>query len=57
MVNTFLKVYPVLSKVYNSSTAKEVTFVIDTADKGVAATGAAMTLPELWETYILSPAL
>jgi hypothetical protein len=41
MVNTFFKVYPVLSKAYNSQAVKEVTFVIDTAYKGVAATRAA----------------
>ena len=39
MVNTFFQVYPVLQKDFNKKTAKEVTFVIDTAYKGVAATG------------------
>lgn len=39
MVETFFKVYPVLADAYNKQTAKEVTFSIDTAYKGVAATG------------------
>lgn len=39
MVATFFKVYPVLADTYNKNTAKEVTFSIDTAYKGVAATG------------------
>ena len=39
MVTTFFKVYPVLANAYNKNTAKEVTFSIDTAYKGVAATG------------------
>ena len=39
MIETFFKVYPVLAKTYNTKTAKQVTFVIDTAYKGVAATG------------------
>lgn len=39
MVETFFKVYPVLAKTYNQNTAKEVNFSIDTAYKGVAATG------------------
>jgi len=39
MVNTFFQVYPLLQKDFNKKTAKEVTFVIDTAYKGVAATG------------------
>lgn len=39
MVETFFKVYPILAKDFNENTAKEVTFSIDTAYKGVAATG------------------
>lgn len=39
MVETFFKVYPVLANTYNKNTAKEVVFSIDTAYKGVAATG------------------
>lgn len=39
MVETFFKVYPVLAENFNKNTAKEVTFSIDTAYKGVAATG------------------
>lgn len=39
MVNTFFKVYPELAKTYNSQTLVKVTFSIDTAYKGVAATG------------------
>ncbi len=39
MVETFFKVYPILANAYNQQTAKEVTFSIDTAYKGVAATG------------------
>ena len=38
LVNTFYTVYPELAKAYNKKTLKEVTFVIDTAYKGVAAT-------------------
>jgi len=38
LVNTFFEVYPVLKKEYNPNAAKEVTFVIDTTYKGVAAT-------------------
>jgi hypothetical protein len=38
MISTFYKVYPELAKAYNKKTAKEVTFVIDTAYKGVAET-------------------
>ena len=38
MVETFFKVYPLLCKTYNKAAVKEVTFVIDTAYKGVAAT-------------------
>ena len=38
MVKTFYTVYPELANAYNKETAKEVTFVIDTAYKGVAAT-------------------
>ncbi len=39
MVATFFKVYPELAKTYNPKTAKKVMFEIDTAYKGVAATG------------------
>lgn len=39
MIETFFHVYPQLKKEYNENTNKEVTFVIDTAYKGVAATG------------------
>lgn len=39
MVETFFKVYPILADTYNKNTAKEVNFSIDTAYKGVAATG------------------
>lgn len=38
LISTFFEVYPKLAKTYNPKTAKEVTFVIDTAYKGVAAT-------------------
>lgn len=40
MIETFFKVYPLLSQEYNPKTNKEVYFVIDTAYDGVAATGA-----------------
>jgi hypothetical protein len=39
LVETFFKVYPKLAKEYNKNTNREVKFVIDTAYKGVAATG------------------
>jgi len=39
MIETFFTVYPKLKKEYNPKTSTEVTFVIDTAYKGVAATG------------------
>lgn len=39
MVETFFKVYPELAKTYNPQTLVKVTFSIDTAYKGVAATG------------------
>ncbi|RZL50554.1 MAG: secretory protein [Pedobacter sp.] len=39
MVQTFFRVYPVLAKDFNKKTDKEVVFSIDTAYKGVAATG------------------
>ncbi|RZL31842.1 MAG: secretory protein [Pedobacter sp.] len=39
MIETFFKVYPKLAKDFNKNTDKEVTFSIDTAYKGVAATG------------------
>lgn len=38
MVETFFRVYPELKMTYNEKTAKEVTFLIDTTYKGVAAT-------------------
>lgn len=38
LVETFYEVYPKLAKAYNKKTAKNVTFVIDTAYGGVAAT-------------------
>ena len=40
LVKTFFKVYPKLAKEYNKNTSKEVKFFVDTAYKGVAATGA-----------------
>jgi hypothetical protein len=39
MVKTFFKVYPKLATDFNKNTKKEVVFHIDTAYKGVAATG------------------
>lgn len=39
LVKTFFEVYPKLAKEYNKKTSKKVTFVIDTAYDGVAATG------------------
>jgi hypothetical protein len=42
MINTFFKVYPLLKKDFNNQTSRDVTFVIDTAYKGVAATSAAI---------------
>lgn len=38
LIETFFEVYPVLKKEYNPKAAKEITFVIDTTYKGVAAT-------------------
>lgn len=38
LIETFFTVYPNLAKEYNPATLKEVTFFIDTAYKGVAAT-------------------
>ncbi|WP_295770213.1 basic secretory protein-like protein [uncultured Mucilaginibacter sp.] len=38
LIETFFEVYPKIAKEYNNKTLKEVTFVIDTAYKGVAAT-------------------
>ncbi|WPU91498.1 basic secretory protein-like protein [Mucilaginibacter sabulilitoris] len=38
LVETFYEVYPKLARAYNKKTVKEVTFVIDTAYDGVAAT-------------------
>lgn len=49
MVNTFYKVYPELAKAYNKKTAKEVTFMIDTAYKGVAETdNGKVTISSRW---------
>lgn len=39
MIATFFKVYPLLAKTYNKKADKAVVFSIDTAYKGVAATG------------------
>lgn len=39
MIETFFKVYPILANDFNKNTDKAVTFSIDTAYKGVAATG------------------
>jgi hypothetical protein len=39
LIKTFFEVYPKLAKEYNKKTSKKVTFVIDTAYDGVAATG------------------
>ena len=39
LIETFFKVYPKLSKEYNKKTSREVRFFVDTAYKGVAATG------------------
>lgn len=39
LIETFFKVYPALKKEYNPEAASIVSFVIDTAYKGVAATG------------------
>lgn len=44
LIETFFKVYPQLAAEYNSSTSKTVYFVIDTAYKGVAATGHSRTV-------------
>jgi len=49
MVETFFQVYPLLKKEYNAKTATEVTFVIDTAYKGVAATsGKIVSFSPVW---------
>jgi len=49
MINTFFTVYPELAKTYNQKTAKLVTFVIDTAYKGVAATdNGRVTIASAW---------
>jgi hypothetical protein len=39
MINTFFEVYPKLAKFYNKQTDKVVYMILDTAYKGVAATG------------------
>jgi hypothetical protein len=38
LINTFFDVYPKLAKAYNPETLKDVTFFVDTAYKGIAAT-------------------
>lgn len=38
LIDVFFKVYPAQAKIYNKNTLKQVTFVIDPAYKGVAAT-------------------
>lgn len=48
MIETFFIVYPKLAKEYNRKTQKEVTFFVDTAYKGVAATSSG--------TVVFSPA-
>jgi hypothetical protein len=49
LVNTFYTVYPELAKTYNKKTAKQVTFVIDTAYKGVAETdNGKVTISSKW---------
>ncbi|MGZ3928799.1 MAG: basic secretory protein-like protein, partial [Mucilaginibacter sp.] len=49
MINTFYAVYPELAKTYNKKTAKEVTFVIDIAYKGVAETdNGKVTISSAW---------
>lgn len=49
LVETFFQVYPLLAKKYNVKTAGEVTFLIDTAYKGVAATtGTVVSYSPLW---------
>jgi len=49
MIETFFKVYPALKGAYNEKTAKQVTFVIDTTYKGVAATqGTTVAYSPVW---------
>jgi hypothetical protein len=49
MVKTFYTVYPELAKAYNKKTARDVTFVIDTAYKGVAETdNGKVTISSRW---------
>jgi len=49
MIETFFKVYPVLNGQYNEMTAKDVTFIIDTTYKGVAATqGTIVAFSPVW---------
>jgi hypothetical protein len=49
MVTTFYTVYPELAKAYNKKTVKQVTFVIDTAYKGVAETAnGKVTISSAW---------
>lgn len=39
LIETFFEVYPKLAKEYNTNASREVKFMVDTACKGVAATG------------------
>jgi hypothetical protein len=49
LISTFYKVYPELAKAYNKKTLKAVTFVIDTAYKGVAETdNGKVTISSAW---------
>jgi Peptidase of plants and bacteria len=49
MINTFFTVYPELARAYNRKTARAVTFVIDTAYKGVAETdNGKVTISSRW---------
>jgi hypothetical protein len=53
MIETFFKVYPLLKKEYNESAATVVDFEVDTAYKGVAATGGGRIVfsPEYFRSY------
>jgi len=49
LIETFFKVYPELKAQFNPNASKEVTFVIDTAYKGVAATsGTVVSFSPVW---------
>lgn len=49
LIETFFKVYPKLAIEYNPKASKEVKFLVDTAYKGVAATGAGrVVFSSLW---------